>query len=138
MLKTPKFTADLFEDGRIHIDEAIVVPSLLGHAERSAVVVLSREHHLSLDRFDQKLILNAFKGGLEYVRILHKVDPSICFPVFIFNCLPPAGSSIFHPHMQVLVRDRPFYLTNLLLEKEQNVLRREWIKLLARLDTNRT
>ncbi|MEM3609220.1 MAG: hypothetical protein QXV87_02590, partial [Candidatus Bathyarchaeia archaeon] len=32
---------------------------------------------------------------------------------------PPAGSSIFHPHMQVLVRDRPVYLAKLLIEKSR-------------------
>jgi hypothetical protein len=52
-----------------------------------------------------------------YLRRLSEVKPLIRFPAFVFNYLPPAGSSIFHPHMQVLVRDRPFYLVKLLLEK---------------------
>jgi len=116
---TPMFTEDFCKDGRIRVGNAVVVPNLLGHAERSAVVVISKEHHLKLDEFSPISILDGLKGGLEYVRRLNEVDPSIRFPTFVFNYLPPAGSSIFHPHMQVLVRDRPFYLTNLFLERSK-------------------
>jgi len=113
---TPMFTKDFLDEGRIVVDDAVVVPNLLGHAERSILVVLSKEHHLRLNDFTPKLIFNAFKGGIAYLKKLNEVEPSIRFPVFVFNYLPPAGSSIFHPHMQVLARDRPFYLTNMLIE----------------------
>lgn len=115
--KTPMFTQDFLKEGKIFIDEAVVMPNLLGHAEKSILVVLSQDHYLKLDGFTSRLIFNGFKGGVAYLRRLSEVDPSIRFPTFIFNYLPPAGSSIFHPHMQVLVRDRSFYLTKLLLEK---------------------
>ena len=47
------------------------------------------------------------------------MDASVRYPAFAFNYLPPAGSSIFHPHMQVFARDRSFYLVNILLEKSR-------------------
>lgn len=117
--KTPMFTQDFLEEGRIFVGGAVVIPNLLGHAERSVLVVLSKEHFLKLKDFTPKLIFDGFKGGLAYLKRLNEVEPSISFPVFIFNYLPPAGSSIFHPHMQVLARDRPFYLVKLLLEKSE-------------------
>jgi UDPglucose--hexose-1-phosphate uridylyltransferase len=117
--KTPMFTQDFLKEGRIFVGDAVVIPNLLGHAERSILVVLSKEHYLKLKDFTPKLIFDGFKGGLTYLKRLNEVEPSIRFPVFIFNYLPPAGSSIFHPHMQVLVRDRPFYLAKLLLEKSK-------------------
>jgi UDPglucose--hexose-1-phosphate uridylyltransferase len=61
--------------------------------------------------------LDGFKGGVEYLKRLNEVDASVRFPVFVFNYLTPAGSSIFHPHMQILARDRPFYLVNLSMDK---------------------
>jgi len=118
--KTPMFTRDFLPEGRIFVGDATVVPNLLGHAERSILVVLSKEHHLRLKDFTAQLILDRFKGGLAYLKRLSEVEPSIRFPVFVFNYLSPAGSSIFHPHMQVLVRDRPFYMVKLLLEKSKN------------------
>jgi len=117
--KTPMFTRDFLKEGRILVGDAVVIPNLLGHAEQSILVVLSKEHHLKLKDFTHKLILDGFKGGLAYLKRLREVEPSIWFPTFIFNYLPPAGSSIFHPHMQVLVRDRPFYFVRLLLEKSK-------------------
>lgn len=106
--KTPMFAEDFLKGGRIFVGDTVVIPNLLGHAERSILVVLSKEHHLKLKDFTPKLIRDGFKGGLAYLRRLVEVEPKISFPVFIFNYLPSAGSSIFHPHMQVLVRDRPF------------------------------
>lgn len=116
---TPMFPKDFLPKGRIIVDDAVVVPNLLGHAERSVLVVLSKEHHLKLKDFTPELIFNAFRGGITYLKRLSEVDPAISFPVFVFNYLPPAGSSIFHPHMQVLARDRPFYLTRMLMENSK-------------------
>jgi galactose-1-phosphate uridylyltransferase len=117
--RTPMFTQDFLKEGRISVGDTVAVPNLLGHAERSILVVLSKEHHLKLDGFTPKLIFDGFRAGLAYLKRLSEVDPSISFPVFVFNYLPPAGSSIFHPHMQVLVRDRPFHLVKLLIEKSK-------------------
>lgn len=118
-VKTPMFTPDFIKEGRLFFGDAVVVPNLLGHAERSVLVVLSKEHYLRLEQFTPEIISDGFRGGAAYLKRLKEVEPSICFPAFIFNYLPPAGSSIFHPHMQVLVRDRPFYLVGLMLEKSK-------------------
>jgi len=117
--KTPMFTHNFLKEGRIFVGDAVVMPNLLGHAERSILVVLPKEHYLELKDFTPKLIFDGFKGGLAYLKRLKEAEPTITFPVFVFNYLPPAGSSILHPHMQVLARDRPFYFVRLLLEKSK-------------------
>jgi UDPglucose--hexose-1-phosphate uridylyltransferase len=117
--RTPMFPRDFLADGRISVGDAVVVPNLLGHAEQSVLAILSQEHHLKLGDFTPRMLLDGFKGGVEYLKRLSEVDASVRFPVFVFNYLTPAGSSIFHPHMQILVRDRPFYLVKLLLEKSR-------------------
>ena len=117
--RTPMFPKDFLPEGRFVVGDAVVVPNLLGHAERSVLAILSREHHLNLDGFTPKLLFDGFKAGVEYLERLSEVDASARFPVFVFNYLTPAGSSIFHPHMQILVRDRPFYLVKLLMDKSK-------------------
>ena len=117
--KTPMFPKEFLAEGRIFDGDSVVVPNLLGHAERSVLAVLGREHHLPLKDFTAKLLLDGFRGAMRYLNRLGEVDASARFPVFVFNYLPPAGSSIFHPHMQILARDRPFYLVDLLLEKSK-------------------
>jgi len=134
--KTPMFTPDFLVEGRIFVGDAVAIPNLLGHAERSILVVLSKEHHLKLKDFAPELLFNAFKGGLVYLKRLSEIETSTRFPAFVFNYLPPAGSSIFHPHMQVLVRDRPFYLVRLLLERSKAYFESNksnyWSELLAK------
>lgn len=120
--KTPMFPPDFIEDGRIFVGDAVVIPNLLGHAERSILIVLSKEHYLQLKDFTPRLIFDGLKGGLAYLKRLSNLEPLLRFPAFIFNYLPPAGSSIVHPHMQVLVRDRPFHLVRLTLEKSRDYL----------------
>ncbi|MEM3596591.1 MAG: hypothetical protein QXJ53_00450 [Candidatus Bathyarchaeia archaeon] len=115
--KTPMFPPDFLKKGRIFVGNSVAIPNLLGHAERSILVVLSKEHYLQLSEFTPKMLFDGFKGACAYLRRLKEKEPSIIFPTLIFNYLPPAGSSIFHPHMQVLARDRPFYLVQLMLEK---------------------
>jgi galactose-1-phosphate uridylyltransferase len=117
--RTPMFTKDFLPEGRIQIGEATVIPNLTGHAEKSILVVLSKEHHLTLENFTPELILDGFRGGTAYLQKLTKAEPTVSYPVFTFNYMPPAGSSMLHPHMQILARDRPFYLIKLMLEKSK-------------------
>ena len=44
--KTPMFPKEFLPEGRIIEGDAVVVPNLLGHAERSVLAVLGRDHHL--------------------------------------------------------------------------------------------
>jgi len=119
LAKTPMFPKEFLPEGRIFRGEATVVPNLLGHAEQSVLAVLGKKHHLTLSEFTPKLLTDGFKGAVEYLKRLSEVDASVRYPAFVFNYLPPAGSSIFHPHMQILVRDRPFYLVDLMLERSR-------------------
>jgi UDPglucose--hexose-1-phosphate uridylyltransferase len=119
LAKTPMFTKEFLPEGRIFSGEATVVPNLLGHAEHSVLAILGKKHNLRLDEFTPQLLADGFRGAVEYLKRLREVDFSARYPAFVFNYLPPAGSSIFHPHMQILARDRPFYLVNLLLEKSR-------------------
>ncbi len=120
--KTPMFTKDFLPQGRILSGEATIIPNLLGHAEQSILAILSKKHNLRLDEFTPELLFDGFKGATEYLKRLKEVDGTVRYPTFAFNYLPPAGSSIFHPHMQILARDRPFYLVNLMLEKSKAYL----------------
>jgi len=58
--KTPMFTKAFLPEGRIHVGDATVIPNLTGHAEKSILAILSKEHHLKLADFTPELILNGF------------------------------------------------------------------------------
>jgi UDPglucose--hexose-1-phosphate uridylyltransferase len=107
--KTPKFPSNLIPEGRIEIGEATIFPSLFAHMDFNAIAVICREHHLRLKEFAPERILNAFRGGAIYLNAVHRINPSIKYAVFAGNYLPPSGSSIFHPHMQILASDQPLH-----------------------------
>jgi len=89
--KTPMFTQDFLEEGRLIVGDAVVIPNLLGHAERSILVVLSRKHHLRLGEFMPELILDEFKGGRAYLKRLSEVEAVIRFQsLFLIICLRQA------------------------------------------------
>lgn len=117
--KTPMFTPDIIPEGRIEYGDVVVVPNLVGHAERSILVILSKKHHLKLNEITSKILIEAFTAGLIYLKKLFELEPNERFPVFVINYLPPAGSSIIHPHMQILVRESPFFSVRLVLEKSE-------------------
>lgn len=117
--KTPMFTPDFLSEGRIVAGDSVVIPNLLGHADKSVLVILTKEHYKRLREFTPEMLYHGFKGSAIYLQRLQEVEHRTAYPAIIFNYLPPAGSSIFHPHMQILVREIPFYLVERLLEKSK-------------------
>ncbi len=106
--KTPLFPKELLAEGRFCGGDSVVVANLLKHAQHSALAILARNHYLKLTEFAPKLFLDGFKSSMEYLYRLSQIEPAARFPVFVLNYLTPAGSSIFHPHVQIIVRDSPF------------------------------
>lgn len=122
--KATKFPEAFWKGGRITAGEAVAFPNILPHAERNVVTVLSSRHFLRLDEFMPRLLTDAFRCGTAYLRRLHEVEPAIRYPVFAFNYLPPAGATLFHPHMQVFARTMPFYLPRILFESGETYYRK--------------
>jgi len=113
---TPKFSPDLIPEGRIYVGEVCVFPSLFAHIEFNAVAILSRRHHLKLNEFTPQLLQDVFKAGLIFFNAILRAKPDVKYATLIFNYLPPAGSSIIHPHAQMMASDLPFNLTQGLLK----------------------
>jgi galactose-1-phosphate uridylyltransferase len=85
--------------------EATSFPNLFPYAKHSNVVALTEDHFRPMDELGADRIADGLGCALEY---LHAVadhdDPA--FASINMNFLPPAGSSIVHPHMQAVADDR--------------------------------
>ncbi len=114
--KTPKFPPEEFEEGRLVKGEAVAFPNLIGHADKSAVITVSKEHFLYLNRFTPNLIYDALSLAKTIIEKWCEVYNHVNYAFITFNYLPPAGSTIVHPHIQVLARDRPTTLQKLLID----------------------
>ncbi|WP_455367640.1 hypothetical protein [[Eubacterium] cellulosolvens] len=105
---TPRFPAEIIKEGRIKLREAVTFPSLFAHMEYNAITVLTKTHLLGLDEFNPEILKNGISASLEYIKNIHTYDDKIKYAAFVVNYLPPAGSTVIHPHMQTLASNVPF------------------------------
>ncbi|MEM4700462.1 MAG: hypothetical protein QXT74_05945 [Candidatus Nezhaarchaeales archaeon] len=111
---TPKFPPELCEEGRVRLGRCVAFPSLHAHSDVNAVVVLGPRHLAYPEDFEPSLIAEGLQTGLEVMKRVWRVRRDLANGVLIMNYLPPGGSSIIHPHMQVLMTNVPFNLQRLL------------------------
>ncbi len=89
---------------KLEQNEAVLLANVTPYSKHSLVIRLTEEHYLPLDEFREEHFLDGFKLVLAYLK---KMDlESELSPALIMNYLKPAGSSIIHPHMQMLVSNR--------------------------------
>jgi galactose-1-phosphate uridylyltransferase len=82
--------------------------------------VLSSKHYIRLDEFSHRVFIDALNASLEFVKRVHQVRPECKYAVMGVNYLPPASSSVVHPHLQLYLSHIPFhYLDRVLRLSEE-------------------
>jgi len=100
---TPRYPADLVAEGRIRKGEALLFPNLFSIGAYHAVVALCKTHFLKLSEFSPALIENGLKAALEFLKAVYQRDREAQFVTINANYLFPAGASLVHPHLQILI-----------------------------------
>jgi len=77
--------------------EAILLANITPYAEISLVIRLTKKHYLPISEFEAEHFYNAFILAKEY---LERVGAK--YANIMMNYLKPAGSSVTHPHIQVI------------------------------------
>lgn len=98
---TPLFPEELIPEGRIRMGEAIVFPNLLPLDRYPGVCAISKRHYVAIEEFTPEILKNAFKACIALIESVADYDPEVNYFNINWNYLPPAGSSIVHPHLQV-------------------------------------
>ena len=106
--RTPKFPPDIAPEGRLRKGDCWAFPSLYAHADFNAIVVLGREHFRWPSEMDEGLLHDGFSLALEVLRRAFRARPELRFATITMGYLPTGGSSLLHPHLQVLAMPRPF------------------------------
>ena len=113
---TPRFPEELLPEGRIRKGNATLVPNILPLDRYVGVAVFSPQHFVRMEELKPEMMNDAFLVVQEFIRRVADVDPGInCFSIN-WNYMPPAGSSLVHPHLQVLCGERPTNHMRLQLE----------------------
>ncbi len=82
--------------------EAILFANLMPYARYSLVLRLTEAHYLKLSEFREQHFFDAFKLIQEY---LSKLPDGKLYVTIGMNYLKPAGSSIMHPHIQIIISE---------------------------------
>ncbi len=102
LLKTPQFSKEIAPEGRISIEKAVGFPNLNPVGTYGNVVVLCREHFLNLNQFTPEIYEEGFSVAIEIIRRTMALDPDIRYWQISQNFLLPGGSTILHPHLQII------------------------------------
>lgn len=96
---TGTFDPSLTEEGRIHRGDAVVFPNVLAYSEFSSVGIYAADpHFLDLDALTGPVIGDLLEAVVAYTAAVHRHRP--LWSSINANYLPPAGSSLVHPHAQ--------------------------------------
>ncbi|MDR3555319.1 MAG: hypothetical protein P4L55_11235 [Syntrophobacteraceae bacterium] len=113
---SPRYPERLLPGGRLEKGEAVLFPNLFPLSAYHAVVKVGEKHGRTLDEFSPALLFDALSVSLEFIRRCFQADPDTPYFTINANFLPPAGSSIMHPHLQVIGSPMPSTHLRLLLE----------------------
>lgn len=98
---TPLFLKEMVPEGRVRVGEACLVPNLLPLDRYTGVCVITQKHFVAIEDFTPDMMKDAFMAALIFIKQVAEYDPAVRFFNINWNYMPPAGSSIVHPHLQV-------------------------------------
>lgn len=104
---TPKFTKDIFIEGRSSRGEATLIPNLFPYDVHSSVLIMTDDHVVPIADFTRKRLLDAFSLGIDFLKKIYTIDPSLPYHLMTWNYMPPSGGGIVHPHQQYFATAYP-------------------------------
>ncbi len=99
---TPRYPQTILPEGRLVKNDVVLFPNLFPLAAHHAVVMLGDEHFRPLNEFPASMIADALSVSLQFIQRCYRADPGAVHFTINANYLFPAGSSVLHPHLQIL------------------------------------
>jgi UDPglucose--hexose-1-phosphate uridylyltransferase len=104
---TPKFPAGIIPEGRLKRNQALLTPNLFPYDIYSSVTIVSEEHVVPLEGFTPEMLKDAFSLGLQFLKRVRVMNPSLPFHIITWNYMPPSGGGLVHPHQQAFATGHP-------------------------------
>jgi galactose-1-phosphate uridylyltransferase len=99
---TPCFPEKLIAGGRLQQNDRVIFPNIAPYDSIGAVATFGARHYIPMTDFTPELIASAFGFALEFFRHVERTgDPESVYHIINWNYMPPSGSSLIHPHLQV-------------------------------------
>jgi galactose-1-phosphate uridylyltransferase len=99
---TPCFTKDIIPEGRMQRGDMVLFPNLAPYDSIGAVATFGARHYVPMLALTEDLMSAAFGFALDFFRRIEALNhPESVYHIINWNYMPPAGSSLIHPHLQV-------------------------------------
>jgi UDPglucose--hexose-1-phosphate uridylyltransferase len=99
---TPCFPKDLIPEGRMQKDDMVIFPNIAPYDSIGAVATFGPRHYIPVTAFHPEHVASAFGFALDFFRRIESTGhPESVYHMINWNYMPPAGSTIIHPHLQV-------------------------------------
>ncbi len=122
---TPCFPEELIAEGRIVAGDIVLFPNVAPYDALSAVAVMSGRHFIPMMEIEPGLITANLEVCLDFFRRIHQSGhPESVYHLINWNYMPPSGSSLIHPHLQVFISSHAPNLMRRELEAAREYLAR--------------
>lgn len=102
MSVTPCFPSEIASEGRIVSDDMMIFPNIAPYDGLGAVVTMGAEHFIPMTGFDPERISKAMGLAFEFFKRIQAINhPEAVYHLINWNYMPPSGSTIVHPHLQI-------------------------------------
>jgi galactose-1-phosphate uridylyltransferase len=99
---TPMFPEEILPEGRLISDDRILFPNIAPYDSLGAVATMGSRHYLPMTEISTDRIVSSFNLAFEFFRRVETAGhPEAVYHLINWNYMPPAGSSLIHPHLQV-------------------------------------
>jgi len=102
MTLTPCFPEEILPEGRLIIDDMVLFPNIAPYDGLGAVATMGDRHYIPMTEIDPERIAGAFRLAMAFFRNIQNTGhPESVYHMINWNYMPPSGSSLIHPHLQV-------------------------------------
>ncbi|MBF0529879.1 MAG: hypothetical protein HQK55_11540, partial [Deltaproteobacteria bacterium] len=108
---TPCFPPDLLPEGRLISGDQVLFPNLAPYDAISAVETLGGRHFLPMTDITPERLTAGLSLAMTFFRRIKELNhPEAVYFLVNWNYMPPSGSSLIHPHLQVFCTSSPLNL----------------------------
>ncbi len=101
LTRTPQLIPQIHPEGRMARGESLLFPNLFPYGAYSAVSLFDSTHFVEIGTATESSYTDCLINCADYLKRVHRHDPSAIHMAITQNHLPSAGGSMVHPHLQV-------------------------------------
>lgn len=105
-IATPRFPEEIFTGGHLKVGESLVIPNMFPCEPYAAVVVMTPDHYLPMTGIPVRTLVDSLSAAFAFLKTVRNYEAGREITGSVnWNYMPHAGSSIIHPHLQVMAAE---------------------------------